>query len=133
MTYKRSYPNMTLEGLVAIAKGKTSAPSCAEYKLGLGGCGCRGGYPGLPRGAAVNELGGMLMHGELATIGPLAAIMNDLSVAPISYFYLSQKKDLLDPATITLLEQFEKNPENADILEDIRERIAQIAAEEETL
>jgi hypothetical protein len=116
--------DLPLEKLIEIVNDMSKFSGCD------GGCGCGFGHnSAISIGAAANEIGVMFVLGDQEAENPLAKMLADQSwMAPCGYFYLCQKRDNVSPETAKLLDQFKKDPRNAGELEQIKARIAELAA-----
>lgn len=123
MTAKRR-TDLSLDQLIAIATGKVSAPSC--YTCSGKNFECKNGV--IPAEHAANDIGIIFSNTkDVVAEKALAEIMSiNSNMAYLGYIHLYRRRSELLPETEASLKAYEKNPQNAENMKWIRNRIAEL-------
>jgi hypothetical protein len=101
-----------------------------QMAVGAGGmlCGGKTYDNNLPIGAILNEIGMIFLQGNQEAEQDLAKLFQDpdARVGSVAYFYLAQRRYVVEPGTRALIEVFEKNPANTKLVQRINEKIAEL-------
>lgn len=91
--------------------------------------GCRGIVfnDSLPPGAIMNEIGIIFLQGNNEAEPDLVKLFENENpkIASVAYFFLSQRRSEVKPETSVLIEEYENNPANSELVASIKEKIAE--------
>lgn len=117
---------LTLKQLEDIVKGRVPAPDCDN---------CSGYHPGCAKGFvstghAAEEIGIIFLQENNKAAEEILTGMMHLNspMALTGHFFLSQRRSTLPPETEKLLKAYEDDSKNAEGLERIKNRIAEMNA-----